>query len=108
MIFDVAGKWFPIGGTSASTPIWAGLVAIANQMAGRNLGFINAALYQIGASDRAGHDFHDITIGNNDANANGVAVQGYNAVPGWDAVTGLGSPNAPNLLPDLIAAIASA
>ncbi|MBA3825392.1 MAG: S53 family peptidase, partial [Ktedonobacterales bacterium] len=105
LIFNIAGKWQPVGGTSASAPLWAALIAIANQMAGCNLGFINPALYQIGLSDKAAHDFHDITVGNNNADANGVAVQGFNAGPGWDAVTGWGSPNAPSLLPDLIAAI---
>ena len=39
--------WYDIGGTSASSPQWAGLIAIADQMAGHNLGFINPALYQI-------------------------------------------------------------
>ncbi|MBA3825393.1 MAG: S53 family peptidase [Ktedonobacterales bacterium] len=106
LIINIGGEWTGAGGTSASTPIWAALVAIANQMAGRNLGFINPALYQIAASNKAAQDFHDITVGNNNADASGVAVQGFSAGPGWDAVTGLGSPNAPNLLPDLIAATA--
>jgi subtilase family serine protease len=94
------GNWGTAGGTSASAPMWAALVAIANQMAGHPLGFINPALYKLGTSVHYGQDFHDITIGNN-SNHN---VQGYDAVPGWDAITGWGSPNAVNLLPDLIAA----
>jgi len=48
-------------------------------------------------------DFHDITEGDN-TNAQ-AGVQGYSAAPGWDAVTGLGTPNAQNLIPDLIAAL---
>lgn len=94
-----AGSWSTAGGTSASTPMWAAIIAIANQMAGHPLGFINPALYKVAASARYLQDFHDVLIGNNSVNQ----VEGYNAVSGWDAITGLGSPNAVNLLPDLIA-----
>jgi len=94
------GTWNVAGGTSAAAPMWAAIVAIANQMAGHSLGFINPALYKIGTSARYLQDFHDITSGDN---TNGQVV-GFNAIPGWDPVTGLGSPNAVNLLPDLIAA----
>jgi subtilase family serine protease len=104
LLFNNGGEWTGAGGTSASAPLWASLVAIANQMAGRNLGFINPALYQLAASGTAARDFNDITVGNNNVDSKGVVVQGFNAVAGWDAVTGLGSPNAPNLIPDLIAA----
>lgn len=98
------GSWSTAGGTSASAPMWAALVAIADQMAGHALGFINPALYKVGVSTRYQQDFHDITVGNNNVTlAQGTQVEGYNAVPGWDAITGLGSPNAVNLLPDLIA-----
>jgi subtilase family serine protease len=97
------GSWSTAGGTSASAPMWAALIAIANQMAGHPLGFINPALYKIALSARYLQDFHDITVGNNSVFGQGVQVEGYNAVPGWDAVTGLGTPNAVNLLPDLIA-----
>ncbi len=107
LIINIGGQWTGAGGTSASAPVWAALIAIANQMAGHNLGFINPALYQIGTSDKAARDFNDITIGNNNVNSKGVVVHGFGAVKGWDAVTGLGSPNAPNLLPDLIAAVAT-
>src|SRR5581483_8439048 len=97
------GSWSTAGGTSASAPMWAALVAIANQMAGHALGFINPALYKVAASARYQQDFHDIVIGNNSVSGQGVQVEGYNAVPGWDAITGLGTPNAVNLLPDIIA-----
>jgi len=50
-------------------------------------------------------DFYDVTTGNNAAFA--PAVAGYNATTGWDPVTGLGTPNAANLLPDLIAYVNS-
>ncbi len=97
------GRWIRAGGTSASTPVWAAIEAIANQVAGHPLGFINPGLYKLGASPAYQRDFHDITEGNNDNLKAGV--KGYSAVPGWDAATGLGTPNAEKLIPDLIAAM---
>ncbi len=95
------GNWFIIGGTSAGSPQWAGLIAIADQMAGHDLGYINPALYQIAANPaRYASDFYDVTLGTNQT----TSIPGYAASPGWDAVTGLGTPNVANLLPDLIAA----
>jgi len=93
--------WYVVGGTSCSSPQWAGLIAIADQMAGRDLGYINPALYQI-ASNSATYasDFYDVTVGNNQTSS----IPGYSASPGWDAVTGLGTPNVAKLLLDLIAA----
>jgi subtilase family serine protease len=102
MAIYVFGQWTSIGGTSAAAPLWAGLIAVGNQMAGHPLGFINPALYKIGASDMAKTDFRDITTGNN--NELQAGVEGYPAVAGWDPVTGFGSPIAEKLLPDLIAA----
>ncbi|TMD75952.1 MAG: protease [Chloroflexi bacterium] len=99
------GTWSLAGGTSASAPLWAGLIAIANQMAGHPLGFINPGLYKLSQSSNYTQDFHDITNGNNSVNYKGVTVPGYSAVPGWDPTTGLGTPNAEKLLPDLIAAM---
>jgi subtilase family serine protease len=94
--------WYDIGGTSLSTPQWAGLVAIADQLNGGGLGLINPALYKIGADPgRYAADFYDITVGNNTADP---TVAGYPATTGWDPVTGLGTPNAANLIPDLVAA----
>jgi subtilase family serine protease len=93
--------WYVVGGTSCSAPQWAGLIAIADQIAGSDLGYINPALYQI-AADPAKYaaDFFDVTIGNNQT----TSIPGYPASMGWDAVTGLGTPNAANLLPDLVQA----
>jgi subtilase family serine protease len=94
--------WYDIGGTSLSCPQWAGLVAIAAQIHGGGLGPINPALYTL-AADPAKYaaDFYDITVGNNQADP---SVPGYNNTPGWDPVTGLGTPNAAKLVPDLAAA----
>src|SRR5437867_3327326 len=89
--------WYTVGGTSASAPQWAGLIAIADQMAGHDLGFINPALYRIANnSAKYAADFYDVIQGTN----KGGELPGYDASKGWDAVTGLGTPNAANLLPD--------
>jgi subtilase family serine protease len=75
------------GGTSFAAPQWAGLLAMANQQEvsqGKStLGFLNPMLYHIGIGSHYNADFHDITSGNNG---------GYNAVKGYDLVTGWGSP----------------
>ena len=97
-----ANVFWRLGGTSAGGPQWAGLVAIADQMAGRRLGLINPALYAIGASPQQYHQaFHDITHGNNRVAVLGGA--GYDTKANWDPVTGLGTPNAAKLLPLVVA-----
>jgi subtilase family serine protease len=87
------------GGTSASAPIWAALIALADQYAGRHLGLVNPAIYQIARSPRYHQAFHDITTGNNTVQFPPTTVTGYQAAPGWDPVTGWGSPNAQVLIP---------
>lgn len=86
----VDGQEFPIGGTSAVAPLWAGLTARLNQALGQPVGYFNPLLYQLTQSD----GFHDITSGNNDLTNSG----GYAAGSGWDACTGLGSPDGTKLL----------
>lgn len=95
--------WTLAGGTSAAAPVWAAIMAITNQIAGHPLGFINPALYKLANSSNYNQDFHDVTVGNN--NFAPTRVQGYSAAKGWDPVTGLGSPDAEKLIPDLIAAM---
>jgi subtilase family serine protease len=96
--------WYDIGGTSLSCPQWAGIVALADQLNHGGLGLINPGLYRIGADPaRYAHDFYDVTTGNNGALA--PTVPGYPATTGWDPVTGLGTPNAANLVPDLVSAV---
>jgi len=95
------------GGTSASAPIWAALIALADQYAGRHLGFVNPAIYQIATSPSYHQAFHDVTVGNNTAQFPPVTITGYQAAPGWDPVTGLGSPDAQVLIP-LLARYATA
>jgi subtilase family serine protease len=96
------GQQTVIGGTSAATPVWAALLAIADQMAGHPLGLINPALYKLGLGSSYNQDFHDIALGNNSVPS--VGIQGYSAVAGWDPITGWGTPNAAKLIPDLITA----
>lgn len=91
------GSWFVIGGTSSSCPQWAGLVAIADQIAGHGLGLINTKLYALSNSPAYAQDFFDVTTGNNTAGT----VPGYPATAGWDPVTGLGTPDAAKVVPAL-------
>jgi hypothetical protein len=93
-----------IGGTSASTPAFAGVVALANQATGGRLGNINPLLYATSTSVPAA--FHDIVTGNNEVTCHtatdpGCApslLYGYQAAAGYDCATGLGSVNATNLV----------
>jgi subtilase family serine protease len=106
--FGIAAGFYRFGGTSAGSPQWAAILAIADQKAGHNLGFINKALYHIGqAQKHYSASFHDVTSGNNsavepDASFNPVEVLGFRAGPGWDATTGLGSPRTNGLVDYLI------
>lgn len=86
-------------GTSASAPLWAGLAALADQYAHHDLGFINPAVYTIARGPLYHRAFHDITTGNNTATIGSVTVSGNRAVPGWDPVTGWGTPDAQALIP---------
>jgi subtilase family serine protease len=95
--------WYDIGGTSLATPQWAGLAAIADQINGGGLGPLNPLLYKIAADPgKYASDFFDVTVGSNGAFA--PDIPGYPATTGWDPVTGLGTPNAANLVPALVAA----
>lgn len=68
-----------------------------------SLGYINPALYAIGSNPaKYAADFYDLTTGNNQADP---SIPGHPATQGWDPVTGLGTPNAAKLLPDLIAQV---
>jgi subtilase family serine protease len=87
------------GGTSASAPIWAALIALADEYAGRHLGLVNPAIYQIARSPRYHQAFHDVTTGNNTVQFPPTTFTGYQAAPGWDPVTGWGSPDAQVLIP---------
>lgn len=86
VVMRIDGKHLePIGGTSASAPLWAALVARLNEGLKARCGFLNPILY---GRFPAGV-LRDITVGNNGA---------YAAGQGWDPCTGLGSPNGTQLL----------
>jgi kumamolisin len=78
---DPAQNLPPIGGTSASAALWAGLIALLNQSLKTRLGFVNPLFYQLPPASGA---FHDVTAGSNGD---------YRTRSGWDACTGLGTPN---------------
>ena len=87
-----------IGGTSAATPFWAGstlLIREAAAKAGKKPpGFLAPLLYQVAAGSAGA--FHDVVKGGN---------LGYDAGPGWDAATGLGSPDVARLLNAIVDAL---
>jgi len=91
-------------GTEASAPLWGGLMALADQYAHHDLGFVNPAIYRIARSSSYHQAFHDITTGNNELTMPYPAgTAGYQATPGWDPATGWGSPDAQVLVPLLAA-----
>jgi subtilase family serine protease len=96
------------GGTSFAAPRWAGFLALVNQQVVANghstLGFINPTIYSIGKGASYNDVFHDITSGNNN-NGDGAS---YNAVVGYDLVTGWGTPNGQNLINTLAGSSSSA
>ena len=81
----VDGQNMVIGGTSAVAPLWAALIALNNQQNGKSAGLIQPQIY----AAKGASAFHDIVSGNNGA---------FSAGPGWDACTGLGSPNGSKLI----------
>jgi subtilase family serine protease len=110
VITSNAGGGYTISGhagTSASAPLWAGIIALADQYAKRHLGFVNPAIYRIARSSQYHQAFHDVTAGNsNTARFPPTTITGYRPAPGWDPVTGWGSPDAQALIP-LLARYAS-
>ena len=85
-VVRVDGQQAVFGGTSAVAPLWAGLIALLNQHFGHPVGYLNPLIYGLPAKTGA---FHDIAVGNNGA---------YKAGAGWDACTGLGSPDGAKLM----------
>jgi kumamolisin len=85
----VDGQQTTVGGTSAVAPLWAGLIARLAQATGKKFGLLQTSLYAGVSAGVAAPGFNDIVEGDNGA---------YKAGPGWDACTGLGSPNGSDLL----------
>jgi subtilase family serine protease len=101
--------WYLACGTSESTPLFAGIVALADQAAGHRLGLINPALYAMKAAGAPG--LVPVTSGNNTVtftqNGQTYTLTGYQAEPGYNLASGLGTVNAAEFVPEL-AAYASA
>jgi len=89
----VGGGAESVGGTSASAPTFAAIVSLLNDIRlakkARPLGFLNPWLYQVAAATP--NAFWDVTVGNNQYGCCGFT--GFLCAPGWDPVTGLGTPN---------------
>lgn len=77
------GKTFVAGGTSLATPIWAGIVSRIDQKLGYSVGYLNPILYQVYRSPLYRTAFNEVTSGGNGY---------YHAGPGWNPVTGIGTP----------------
>jgi kumamolisin len=86
-------KPIPMSGTSASTPLWAGLIAVINAALGRDLGFVNPLIYKV-----APGGFRSTFGPSGPANNSFAGTPGYPASAGWNACTGWGSPIGVNLL----------
>ncbi|HZU40099.1 MAG TPA: S53 family peptidase [Solirubrobacteraceae bacterium] len=100
----VAGPgWYPINGTSEAVPLFAGIVAIADQAAGRRLGLLNPALYALAARHAAG--LLDVRTGDTTVRIRHRGrlrtVRGYRARRGYDLATGLGTVDAARLVAEL-------
>ncbi|KAJ1462677.1 peptidase S8/S53 domain-containing protein [Pelagophyceae sp. CCMP2097] len=88
---QIAGRYDSVGGTSASAPVFAGLVSLLNearaQQGKARLGFLNPWLYSVSNA------FTDVLVGTNAiGRGNGPIKYGYDCTPGWDPATGLGTP----------------
>ena len=99
--------WYIVGGTSEASPLTAGIISLADQVAGHGLGQINPTLYATG--DASGSGVTDITSGNNGVtftNSGGsddgtFTLPGFTAGSGYDEASGLGTPYAPQFVPEL-------
>jgi subtilase family serine protease len=95
--------WSLTCGTSEATPLFAGIVALADQVAGHSLGLINPALYRLAAERQPG--IVPVTAGNNTVSftqhGREYTVTGFSARPGYDLATGLGTVDARYFVPEL-------
>jgi subtilase family serine protease len=97
--------WYPVCGTSEATPLFAGIVALADQVAGHPLGLVNPALYELSAAHAPG--IVDIVSGNNTVSfiqgGKTDTVHGFSARRGYDLASGVGTVNAAFFVPELAA-----
>ena len=102
--------WTLVCGTSEASPLMAGIVALADQVAHHSLGLINPALYLMSSEHAPG--LVDVTKGTNTVSwtqtGKIVTVQGYSAGPGYDLASGVGTVNAAEFVPELVQAVARA
>jgi len=95
--------WYVVCGTSEASPLFAGIVALADQVAHHPLGLINPALYALSAFHAPG--LVDVTKGNNTVgfsqNGKSYTVTGFSAGPGYDLASGVGTVNAALFVPEL-------
>ncbi|MGH7777028.1 MAG: S53 family peptidase [Candidatus Dormibacterales bacterium] len=103
-----ARGWQLLYGTSEAAPLFSGMVAIADQLAGRRLGEVDPLLYRLAAEHEPG--IVDVTRGDNSLDFRSpagapVAVRGYPSAPGYDLASGLGTAAAALLVPELAGAL---
>lgn len=98
--------FYLFGGTSEASPMFAGIVSIADQLAGHGLGLLNPALYQMEAAHAPG--IVDVTAGTNTVTfpqgGSVHTVRGFDAVNGYDLASGVGTIDAALFVPELVAA----
>jgi kumamolisin len=99
----VDGQPIQEGGTSAVAPLWAALIARINQKLKGRVGFVNPQIYSLPTRSAA---FHDVSVGNNRVSFQQFKNVGYDAGPGWDPASGLGSPDGTALSNALKAGVA--
>jgi tripeptidyl-peptidase-1 len=103
-VIVVEGEYELVDGTSCSAPYWGGIIALLNDALMNNgkqpLGFINPTLYNLYATNPS--VFNDIVGGNNACTEKCCSPHGFPAIKGYDAATGLGTPNYPNLYQAII------
>ena len=104
--------WYIFGGTSASSPQLAGLVALTNQVADTNhkqhVGYLNPLLYKLPSrdfDDIVPHTFGAGAVAIDNNQLYGSSVPGYSTTVGWDLTTGFGSPNGYYFVTDLASAL---
>jgi subtilase family serine protease len=102
-IGGIPAGWYPVCGTSEASPEFAGIVALADQVAHHSLGLINPALYRLSAGYAPG--IVDVTSGNNTVTftqeGQTYTVTGYDAGTGYDLASGVGTVYAPDFVPEL-------
>jgi tripeptidyl-peptidase-1 len=98
----IGAQWVHESGTSASAPVFAGMITLINDarlaQGKAPLGFLNQVLYKLPAST-----FNDVTVGNNKCTVQVCCSEGFYAAAGWDPVTGLGTPKFQELKNALVA-----